>query len=153
MQYRDCALPRCRSLTRHRSSGASSAGSPRSVQTGSEGRLSPQSHTERLCLRRTEGMRVFMCAYTCVCVCLCTLPGSREQQPGPGGSAAVLGDTLTSDLYSISLCCRGWHKRKTQSDLIGCDWSCCASSKPSGTLIFVVGEEQEVSERGNDFMG
>ena len=51
------------------------------------------------------------------------LPGSR------GGSGAVRRDAVTPDLYSITLCCCGWHKRKTQSDLIGCDWSCSASFK------------------------
>lgn len=71
------------------------------------------------------------------------LPGSR------GGSGAVRRDAVTPDLYSITLCCCGWHKRKTQSDLIGCDWSCSAFPlKPCGTLIFVAREKQEIPGKG-----
>lgn len=84
-------------------------------------------------------MQAYLClsVWLCVCARLCELSGSQEQQPGPEGSGAVLWETPTPDLYSISLCFSGWHKRKTHSDLIGCDWSCSAFLRPSGTLIFV----------------
>lgn len=108
---------------------------------------------------------VFLCKSECVhvyvssamCVWVARLLRLRAAAR-TGGSGAVLWDTLTPDPYSITRCCCGGHKSKTQSDLIGCDWSCCGSIKPSGTLIFVVREKQEIQMeemvgRGSNFMG
>lgn len=60
------------------------------------------------------------------------------------GSGGVLRDALTPDLHPVALCCCGWHKRRTQWDLIGCDWPCSASLKQSEGLIFVTREKQEM---------
>lgn len=60
------------------------------------------------------------------------------------GSGGVLRDALTPDLHPVALCCRGWHKRRTQWDLIGCDRPCSASLKQSEALIFVTREKQEM---------
>ncbi len=92
---------------------------------------------------------VHACTYVCVHACA-TVRVARQRRAAARaeGSGAVLWDTLTPDLYSITLCCHGWHKRKTHSDLIRCDWSCSAFLKPSGTLIFVVREKQEIQRNG-----